>query len=182
MDTTEANGTMYLYSVAAVDAVGESAASSEDSATPTAGPTVPGAPQEVGAPVGDGSILLIWSAPTDDAGSPITSYTASASPGGASCSTTGALGCTVGGLANGTLYSFTVICHQRDWPGLASDPVVATRVGVPAAPTGLSASAGDSQVALDWSPPASDRGSPILRYTVTATLDGASCTTAATIR
>ena len=49
-----------------------------------------------------------WDAPTDDGGAPITGYTVTSTPGGKTCSITGALSCVVTGLTNGTVYTFTV--------------------------------------------------------------------------
>jgi C1A family cysteine protease len=43
---------------------------------------------------------------------------------------------------------------------------------VPSAPTGVSATAGDAQATVSFSPPASDGGSPITSYTVTSNPDG----------
>ena len=43
-----------------------------------------------------------------------------------------------------------------------------TPATVPGAPTGVSATAGDSQATVTWSPPASNGGSPITSYTVTS--------------
>ncbi|MEM1334068.1 MAG: fibronectin type III domain-containing protein, partial [Actinomycetota bacterium] len=49
-----------------------------------------------------------WTAPAADGGSPITEYTATASPGGATCTTTGATSCTISDLAPGT-YTVAVV-------------------------------------------------------------------------
>ena len=57
------------------------------------------------ATAGKGSAVVSWVAPV---GSVVTGYTATSSPGGKTCATTGALSCTVTGLTNGTSYSFTV--------------------------------------------------------------------------
>lgn len=73
-----------------------------------AGP--PGAPTGVAATPGDGVAAVQWAAPTDTGGSAITGYTVTASgPPGRTCTTTGALACTVAGLTNGTAYTFTVV-------------------------------------------------------------------------
>ncbi|MEI6687964.1 MAG: fibronectin type III domain-containing protein [Thermoleophilia bacterium] len=69
---------------------------------------VPGAPTAAVADPGDTVAALSWTAPTDTGGAPITRYTATASPGGATCTTTGATTCLFTGLKNGTAYTFTV--------------------------------------------------------------------------
>ena len=69
---------------------------------------VPGAPTAAVADPGDTIVSLSWTAPADTGGSPITRYTATASPGGATCTTTGATTCLFTGLKNGTAYTFTV--------------------------------------------------------------------------
>ena len=62
--------------VTAVNDVGESAYSTEVSATPTmpATPTAPDSPQSVAASLGELFVELTWSLPTDDGGSAITEY------------------------------------------------------------------------------------------------------------
>ncbi|MCB0968666.1 MAG: fibronectin type III domain-containing protein, partial [Ilumatobacter sp.] len=49
--------------------------------------------------------------------------------------------------------------------------------GVPTAPTGVSAVAGDGSAVVSWASPADDGGAPIVSYSVTASPGGASCTT-----
>ncbi|MFW9914322.1 MAG: SBBP repeat-containing protein [Candidatus Thorarchaeota archaeon] len=77
-DTPLAGGMTYYYVVTAINAAGESDFSEEVSATPTGIPastlTAPGIPQSVSATAGENSILLSWTAPTDDGGVTITSY------------------------------------------------------------------------------------------------------------
>ena len=70
--------------------------------------TDPGAPTAVTAVPGDTTVSLSWTAPANTGGTPIISYTATASPGGATCTTSGATTCLVTGLKNGTSYTFTV--------------------------------------------------------------------------
>ena len=97
-----AKGTAYTFTVVAHNQAGDGPASD-----PSAGllipTTVPGAPTGVsGVQSGATSVAVSWTAPADTGGATITSYTVTASPGGATCTwTTGALSCTVTGLAKG---------------------------------------------------------------------------------
>ncbi len=62
----------------------------------------------------------------------------------------------VGGLTNGTAYSFQVRATAGTVKGVTSDTVSATPVAplaAPAKPTGVSATAGNLQVTLSWSDP-----------------------------
>src|SRR5439155_16583572 len=121
-------------------------------------------------------VTLNWRAPSSDGGSAITGYTATASPGGASCSTAG-LSCTVADLTNGTSYSFTVAATNAVGTGPPSAPASATPATTPGAPTGLTATRGNGQVTLNWSAPSSDGGSAITGYNVAASPGGATCAT-----
>ena len=69
---------------------------------------VPGAPTAVTADAGDTVVALSWAAPADTGGAAITRYTATAAPGGATCTTTGATTCLFTGVRNGTALTFTV--------------------------------------------------------------------------
>ena len=66
-----------------------------------------------------GSLAVVWEAPAWDGGSPPTGYTATASPGGATC-TTAANGCVLTGLIAGTTYSVTVTATNAVGAGPAS--------------------------------------------------------------
>src|SRR4029077_2337968 len=81
-DPTVVNGTTYYYTVAAVNAVGTSQPSNEANATPQA--TVPGQPTGLVASAGDSKVVLSWTVPNTDGGSPITGYNVyrSTTPGG----------------------------------------------------------------------------------------------------
>src|SRR3989440_474235 len=73
-DTTVTNGVTYYYQVSAVNNVGEGPRSNEVSATPSAPPTPPSAPQGLGATAGDATVTLTWSTPSNNGGSPVTNY------------------------------------------------------------------------------------------------------------
>jgi hypothetical protein len=87
--------------------------------------TVPGAPTGVTATAGNKSALVAWTAPATYGEPAITGYTATSSPGAKTCTTTGALSCTISGLTNGVAYTFTVTGTNSVGTGPASDPSAA---------------------------------------------------------
>ena len=137
------NGTTYSFAVRAVNG----AAAMVD-ATPLA---VPAKPTTFAAAPGDGEVRLSWDDPVN---SSISGYELSidggefAAIGGSDASTTGD---TVDNLSNGTAYSFAVRAVNASGEGASSDTVSATPLI--AAPTGLTAEAGDGQVKLSWDDP-----------------------------
>ena len=86
------------------------AAYSSGSTHTVAIPTAPSAPTIGTAIAGDGQVSVTFAAPGNNGGSAITTYTATASPGGAfgTCAGPAACTATVTGLSNGTAYTFTV--------------------------------------------------------------------------
>ena len=139
--------------------------------------TVPGAPIGVTATASNGSATVSWSPPVDTGGVPITAYTVTAS-GGATCTwAAGPLSCVVGGLTNGTDYTFTVTATNAKGTGAPSAPSPSVRPHpiAPGRPTGVAGTAGNTQAIVTWAAPASDGGSPITRYTVTSS-GGRTCT------
>ena len=124
-----------------------------------------------------------WTTPSSDGGSPITGYTVTASPGGTCTATPPSTTCTIGGLTNGTAYTFTVVATNAvgsSAPSAPSSAVTPLAPGpqAPGAPTGVTALAGDGAATLSWTAPSSDGGSPITGYTVTASpaSPGGTCT------
>ena len=139
--------------------------------TPTPGPT-PAAPTGLTATAGTGSVTLTWDNPSD---STITGYEYQMrwagvawqpwkAISGSGSSTTSH---TVTGLTGGTEYRFHLRAVNANGPGTAApnaDPwyVAATpSVPPPAAPTGLTATAGRESVKLSWNNPSD---STITRY------------------
>ncbi len=163
-----------------VDVFTVTADDGDDVATTTVslGITVPPSPQNVAGAPGDGEITVTWDQPFDTTG--VTGYTATASPGGQSCTTVAvdATSCVISGLTNGTEYTVVVTPNTASGPStdsLASQPV--TPVGPPTAPVSVVATPADGRVLLEWDAPTSDGGSEITGYTVTTAPGGATCTT-----
>ncbi len=172
------NGTSYSISVAAVNGVdtGQAGVASNNPLTPKGHPT---APQAVTASAGEGSARASWSAPASNEGSAVTGYTVTATPegGGTPISHTfnsTATTETLEGLSNGTPYDITVAAIN----GIGTGPTAAasnnpvTPSTRPTAPQSVSARGGEGSATASWSAPASDEGSTIIGYTVTATPEG----------
>lgn len=162
-------GTAYTFQVYATTAVGDGSASTPSSpVTPFDKATAPGRPTAV---AGNAQVSLTWTAPASDGGSAITSYTVTASPGGATLSVAG-LGATFTGLTNGTSYTFTVVAMNGAGAGPSSQASAAvTPATVPGAPTSVSAVAGVRSATVSWAAPSAN-GSAITGYTVTTSPGG----------
>ena len=160
------NGTTYYFQVAAVNTAGQGPRSDEVSAVPV---TVPGAPTGLTAIAGNGQVTLSWTAPASDGGEQLSGYNVfeGTTPDlSRSAPVTNVTGTTVTlpALTNGTTYYFQVAAVNTAGQGPRSDEVSAVPVTVPGAPTGLTAIAGNGQVTLSWTAPASDGGSKVTGY------------------
>jgi hypothetical protein len=147
--------------------------------------TAPGKPTNLVAHIGDRSAGLTWTAPADG-GSAITGYTVTETEHGlgvVTCPTSGATSCTVGGLTNGTEYTFTVHAANTVGPGPESGPSTVTPLPptVPGKPTGATATVGVDSAVVSWKAPADDGRSAITGYTVTSSPDGKKCTPSGTL-
>jgi fibronectin type 3 domain-containing protein len=170
-DTGLTNGTTYYYTVAAINAVGESPQSAEASATPQA--VAPSAPTGLMASGGNGQVALSWAVPASDGGSPITGYNVyrGTSPGGESTTAvaTNVLSSsfTDTGVTNGATYYYTVAAVNAVGLSLQSAEASATPQAVaPSAPQALTVTGGNDVATLSWSPPASDGGATVTGYDV----------------
>jgi hypothetical protein len=138
----------------------------------------PGAPTIGTATPGNAKATVTWSAPASDGGSAVTSYTATASPGGATMSIAApATSVDVPGLTNGTSYTFTVHATNAAGNSLESAAsAAATPRTVPGKPTGVSGTPSDRSSTVSWTAPANNGGATITGYTVTASPGGATAT------
>ena len=98
-------------------------------------------------------------------------YTATASPGGATCSTS-TTSCTLSGLTAGTSYTVNVLTRTSAGDGPAGSGAATTLVADP--PTGVVGVAGDGHVVVSWSAPSDTGGTTIAGYLVESSRDGVS--------
>jgi len=130
------NGVEYTFTVLARTPPTPGGFAGASSLPVTATPrTVPGAPREVVATAGTAQASVSWTAPPSDGGASINNYTVTSSPGGRTCTTIGALNCTVTGLNPGTSYTFTVTAANIAGTGSASVASNAITPSVPPEPT-----------------------------------------------
>ena len=133
-------GTTYTFSVTANNGVGAGLSSAPSNPITIASATAPGAPTAVSASPGDGSATVTWTAPSAN-GSAITGYTVTPYVGTTAGTPTTITGtpplttATIGGLTNGTTYSFTVAATNPIGTGpasLMSNPVTPSGTASPA--------------------------------------------------
>jgi alpha-tubulin suppressor-like RCC1 family protein len=99
--------------------------------------TAPQAPTGVTATAGNAQATVSWTAPASLGSGTLTGYTATADPGGKTCTSTAATSCTVSGLTNGTKYRFTVVTRTtagESTPSALSAPITPYAPGPPPLP------------------------------------------------
>jgi len=138
----------------------------------------PSRPQVVTAMPRPAAALVSWEVPVDNGGLPVTGYTATAAPGGKSCTTT-TRSCLIPGLTVGTKYTFSVKATNE--AGTSSSSTASAAIVVPAtAPPGPPSvtalrRAGDGSAGVTVLP--SDLpGSVTTTIKVTADPSGRTCT------
>ncbi len=135
--------------------------------------TIPGAPASIAADPGDSEAVITWTAPTDDGGAVITSYTVTSSPGDRYCTwTSGPLSCTVTGLTNGTEYTFFVTATNAFGTSDPSSTESGTPLSPPSVPRSMSVETGVDTITLVWDVPSSTGGSDITDYVIEYSVDG----------
>jgi PKD repeat protein len=163
------NGVTCYYRASAVNIMGEGPLSGEVSAMPA---TTPSSPRSLGATSGDGQVALYWQVSLSEGGSPVTNYRLyrGLSPGDESLllELGNVLMHTDTGLMNDVTCYYQVTAVNAIGEGPRSNEASATpgHLSIPSPVTGLSATAEDRQVTLQWEPPFLDGGTPVTNYTI----------------
>jgi hypothetical protein len=163
------NGTQYTFTVVAENVIGSSADSlPSNSVTPA---TLPSAPTDVVAVRGSAAATVTWTAAVGN-GAPVTQYLVTASPGGATCSTS-ATSCEFTALTNGTVYTFVVVATNQlgDSPASAASAPVTPAAAPTAVQTAKGVSNAPKRVTLSWAR-AVNNGDAIVSYEFAWRLQG----------
>ena len=178
-DLSVTNGSLYSYSVSASNSVGSSVDGASAASTPVA--VAPASsPANLTATPGTQQILLNWSAVTG-----VTGYIiqVSTTPGGPYTYLTSISSLTYndGGQADNTTYYYVIAATNSGGTSANSAEVSATTA--PAAPVGLAATPGNTQVTLSWTASTAAASYKVQRgtatsgpYTAVATISGTSYT------
>lgn len=167
-------GTGHIFQASVANEAGVSPwSASSATVTPTSSPTAPLPPSGLTAVAGNSQVSLSWTAPTPigSPALPASNYMIERSSDGVSWTaisrpTSNATAYVATGLTNGQQYSFRVASENANGIGSFGSPTsFVTPAAAPAAPTGLSAVAGNAQASLSWTAGASN-GAEITDYRV----------------
>ncbi len=136
--------------------------------------SAPDVPQSVAAIPGNASATAQWTAPASDGLSPITGYTITVTPGGATVPAgASATSAVVGSLQPGVTYTFGVAAVNAIGAG---DPATVTmRIPtVPGPPVGVTAASthAGGTLLFNWTPPADTGGVSLSGYTISCSPSG----------
>ena len=136
----------------------------------------PAAPTVVTATACNAGATVVWSEPAANGTAAVNGYVITVLTGATVVRTvtypSTELSEIVGGLVNGTAYTFKVASRNPTGIGPASVASAAVKAGTPLAPTGVTVTPGNAKVTLAWTAPASNGTVALNGYVVTV-LNGA---------
>jgi len=167
-DTGLVNGEPLLYRISAYNRVGEGPSTEARSATPLA---LPDAPADLLAEASNDLISLSWLAPASTGGAPLLEFRVHRGTSPDTLELLRTLAPSTLTLRDvdivvGTTYFYAVSAVTMAGEGPRSPVASTTPYGLPSAPLGLNITAGDHEVTLTWSAPASDGAAAIEGYVV----------------
>jgi len=159
-DTPLKAGTKYYYAISAWNSIGEGPLGAVVNATPIG---QPGAPLDIVATPGCGTILLEWSPPGDRGDLPIEGFIVYRGESQDSLSEIAKVSVLSmewldTGLSNGRTYYYGICAYNNRGNGSLSVIVSATPVGPPGIPIQFAGTGDDARVTLSWSWPSDDGG------------------------
>lgn len=149
------NGTLYIFSVSAVNSLGSSSATATATPLISISATVPNPPTSVSAVRDNKAAIVSWTAPTNNGGSPITGYKVTFVSGGVTAFSTvvasTATSAPAVGLLNGTTYTVSIFALNNYGASTAGTTTV-TPAAVSYAPYITSSTYADHSAILNWIP------------------------------
>jgi hypothetical protein len=172
--------TSYTFTVTAYNGARSSVSSASNSITTSI--AAPGAPT-IGAATSTGTTTatVSFTAPTNNGGAAIVSYTVTSSPGGITATLTqsGSGTITVTGLNPNTAYTFTVTAYNGTLTSSASSAsnLITTSIDTPGAPIiGTASATGSISATVSFTAPTNNGGAAIVSYTATSSPGGLTAT------
>ncbi len=167
-DTGLTNGQAYYYVITATNNDGEGPYSQEISDIPGTKPEPPTSVEII--TVGNQTLTLKWSTPTDDGGYSIIEYriyraTTSGGPY-SKIANVSTMQYTDSGLTNGQVYYYVITAVNQEGESAYSAEINGTPMTVPEAPKLTEIIAGDGFVYLNWTAPNDDGGASITQYLI----------------
>ncbi|MGA1873181.1 MAG: fibronectin type III domain-containing protein [Thermoplasmatota archaeon] len=167
-DTLVEIGKTYLYYVTAINSEGESIPSVEVEGTPQSEPS---SPENVEVSEGNGYLIITWDAPSFLGGIELQGFKLYRSEGSNEALMLMEFNFDEmmykdKEVTNGVTYAYTVTALNAVGESESSDEVQGTPAAVPGSPTGLTATAADGEVQLQWTAPTANGGAPVTDYII----------------
>ena len=139
--------------------------------TPARRVVAPGPPTQVAATPRLHGVIATWLPPTDDGGAPVTTFTATARPGGRTC-TSSRDRCQIAGLADGHRYRVFVTDQTSFGPSAAAASAPFVAGTAPSVPRDVRVTQSNGVAVVSWHASVSPPGEPVTGYDVNGEVRG----------